>query len=400
MGVLLSAALISQSLIWLAPAPILRPIIEDLRISLGSAGLIISIIALCIAIFSFLGAMVAQRLGALRAMTLGVWLLGASAVASGYTASFATLLACRVGEGVGFGLMISPPGTLVMQWFAEREWAYVNMALALCSYIGLTAVFRVTVPIYEAVGQSWRAVLRDYGVAVVLIAILWTMLGREHAPEAPGQPVASGQTSALREAMKMRGVRMIALALFGGMWVFQLYTAFLPSYFQALRGMSLSEASSLTAILPLTGMLAAAGGGFGTGFTGLRKPFTWPIGLMTLFGCAGCVMLPGVGAIRVSLILLGIGSAGSLAAITTMLMELPDMTPARTGAALALVWAVGYAGAFVSPFLGGAVAGAIGLRAVMLLFLSLQLLPVTLFYILPETGRGRGRVGVATAASA
>jgi MFS family permease len=193
---------------------------------------------------------------------------------------------------------------------------------------------------------------------------------------------------------------MVASSLFGGMWVFQLYTAFLPSYFQSFRGMSLAEASSLTAILPLAGMAAAAGGGFGTGLTGLRKPFTWPIGMMTLFGCAGCVMLPNVGAIRLSLVLLGIGSAGSLAAITTMMMELPEMTPARTGAALALVWAVGYAGAFISPFLGGAIAGVIGLRAVMMLFLSFQLLPVGLFYSMPETGPGRARVSVAAATSA
>jgi hypothetical protein len=44
--VLLVLALASQTLIWLAPAPLLGPIIKDLHIHLADAGLIISIIAL------------------------------------------------------------------------------------------------------------------------------------------------------------------------------------------------------------------------------------------------------------------------------------------------------------------------------------------------------------------
>ena len=80
-------------------------------------------------------------------------------------------------------------------------------------------------------------------------------------------------------------------------------------------------------------------------------------------------MFPDPTWIRLSLVLVGIGSAGSLAAITTLLMELPGMNPTRVGAALGFVWAIGYFGAFVSPFLGGALAAHIGLRTVMLCFL-------------------------------
>ena len=77
-------------------------------------------------------------------------------------------------------------------------------------------------------------------------------------------------------------------------------------------------------------------------------------------------MLPDPMLIRASLVLVGIGAAGSLAAITTLVMELPGMTPEKMGTGLALVWSVGYAGAFISPFLGGAMAETMGLRAVML----------------------------------
>ena len=164
------------------------------------------------------------------------------------------------------------------------------------------------------------------------------------------------------EVAKMRNVLLIAAGLFGGMWVFQIYTAFLPEFFRTYRGMTLSEASLMTQVLPFTGLFAALGGGIGTGMSGLRKPFTWPIAFATLVGCAGAIMLPDPMWIRLSLVLVGIGAAGSLAAITTLLMELPGMNPTRVGAAIGFVWAIGYFGAFISPFLGGALAAQIGLR--------------------------------------
>ncbi len=400
--VLLFLLLFSQTLTWLAPAPILAPIIKSLGIKLGQAGLIISVIALLISIFSMLGAVIAARLGALRSLIIGVWLLGLGQIASGFTTTFSALLLCRIIEGVGFGVVIAPPGTLTMQWFGENEWPYINMVNALCSYVGLFAVYAMTAHIFFALGSSWQRVLFWYGTAVCGIALAWTIFGREHHSlhEAVAEEVdVAAQGSALSEVAKMRDVLLIAIGLFGGMWVFQLYTAFLPEYFHDIRGMGLAEAASMTAVLPLTGIFASAGGGIGTGLTGLRKPFTWPIAICTLIGCAGAIIFTAPSIIRFSLVLVGIGAAGSLAAITTLLMELPGMTPAKMGAGLAIVWSVGYAGAFVAPFLGGALAARIGLTPVMLGFLVFQFLPIVAMYMLPETGPSRARYAIGVEAA-
>ena len=400
---LLLLLLTAQSLAWLAPAPILQEIKNGLKISLGDAGLIISIIALCIGIFSLLGAVVAERIGALRALVIGIWLLAIGQVASGYAPDFAALLACRVLEGIGYGLVIAPPGTLVMQWFGAGEWPYINMINFAFSYVGLTVVFRATPALFAAVG-SWRMVLLWYGVGSAGVALLWTLFGREHRSEtsvsAPGAVEAPAERgSALMEVAKMRNVLLIAAGLFGGMWVFQIYTAFLPEFFRTYRAMTLSQASLMTQVLPLAGLFAALGGGIGTGILGLRKPFTWPIAFTSLVGCAGAILLRDPMWIRLSLVLVGIGAAGSLAAITTLLMELPGMNPTRVGAAIGFVWAVGYLGAFISPFLGGALAARIGLRAVMLGFLVFQFLPIVTMYFLPETGPSRARYEIAAASA-
>jgi len=291
-----------------------------------------------------------------------------------------------------------------MQWFGEGEWPYINMVNFAFSYVGLTAVFRATPALFAAVG-SWRMVLLWYGVGSAGVALLWTLFGREHrsgtsvsAPGAIEAPAERG--SALMEVAKMRNVLLIAAGLFGGMWVFQIYTAFLPEFFRTYRGMTLSRASLMTQVLPFAGLFAALGGGIGTGMSGLRKPFTWPIAFTNLVGCAGAIVLRDPMWIRLSLVLVGIGAAGSLAAVTTLLMELPGMNPTRLGAAIGFVWAIGYFGAFISPFLGGALAARIGLRTVMLGFLVFQFLPIVMFYLLPETGPGRTRYEIAAASAA
>ena len=402
---LLLLLLMAQSLTWLAPAPILDEIKKGLGISLGDAGLIISIIALCIGIFSILGAIILQWFGPLRCLQTGLWLMGLAEVASGYAGSFGSLLVCRVVEGIGFGMIIAPPGALTMQWFGEHEWPYINMINFAFGYVGLTAVFRVTPVIFAASHSSWHAVLLDYGIATTAVALLWTVLGRQpRVATAPAMQTAAdleaevvAEGSALLEVMKSRNILLIAAGLFGGMAVFQLYTAFLPQYFRVFREMSLEQASLMTQVLPFTGFFAAIIGGIGTARTGLRKPFTWPVGFFTLVGCFGAITLSDPTMIRLSLVLVGIGAAGSLAALTTLMMELPNMTPTKVGAAQGFVWAVGYTGAFLSPVLGGKLAASIGLRGLMLAFLIFQFLPIVTMYFLPETGPGKPRYEIEAA---
>jgi len=388
---LLFVALFAQTVTAIAPAPILSPIMRGLHLSLGAAGLVVSIIALCSAVFSALGALVVARLGALRTLLWGIGLMAVGQIASGCAATFGTLLASRVLQGIGSGLMIAPPGALVMQWFGEGERPWINTVNWLSTYVGATCVYAVTVPMFYALRSSWQAVLFTYGVGVAAVTLLWMALGREHesaATHAAGAALTPG-ASAVRDVLGMRDVVLVALATFGGTWVYQTFAVFLPQFFHDYHGLELKEASQLTAILPLAAIFAAAGGGFGTSFLGVRKPFTWPAGILMLIGGLGAIAMPSVGGIRFSLILFGVGTAASPPAVTTLLMELPGMTPVKMGIGLALIWSAGYAGAFVSPFLGGALASSLGLRTVMLGFLGLQLIPIATMYLLPETGPGR-----------
>jgi MFS family permease len=390
--------LMAQVMAWLAPAPILAPIVASLHISMGQFGLIISIISLCIGIFSFLGGVLTERFGTLRTLLVGIWLLAIGELASGFTSNYGSLLLCRVVEGVGYGLMIGPPAALVMEWFSEREWPYINTVNSMVAYLGLAALFAITPRIYHALGSSWQRTLTSYGLSAVVAAILWTVLGRQRrAAAATGRQARS--RSNLPEVLRMRGVILMSIALFGGMWVFQIYTSFLPEFFREYRGLGLEEASTLTGLLPLTGIFAAGLGGVANSIMGVRKPFLWPMAILSLIGYVAAILLTDRVGISTGLVLVGIGASGGLAATATLMMELPGMTPAKMGPAFSTIWAVGYTGAFISPILGGILVPSIGLRNVLLLAATLQVLPIISMYMLPETGPGRRPLSVAASAA-
>jgi MFS family permease len=170
----------------------------------------------------------------------------------------------------------------------------------------------------------------------------------------------------------MREVILVSIALFGGMWAFQIFTSFLPEFFREYRGLGLEQASTLTGLLPLTGIFAAGLGGVANGVVGLRKPFLWPMATVSLIGYLAAVMLRDIAGISAGLVLVGIGASGGLAATGTLMMELPGMTPEKMGSAFATIWAAGYTGAFISPLLGGVLVSSLGLRNVLLLAAAFQ----------------------------
>jgi MFS family permease len=121
--------------------------------------------------------------------------------------------------------------------------------------------------------------------------------------------------------------------------------------------------------------------------------------MLILFGlgCLGSVTLTNLAAIRVSLILIGVGSSAPLPTFFTIVMELPGMTPTKAGSGLGVIWAAAYMGAFLSPFICGALAGRFGLEAVMVGSLVFSLINIGGFYMVPETGPGRMPLGSAAA---
>jgi MFS family permease len=394
--ILLFLVLIAQAVAWFNPAPILPPIMKSLNLGLGAGGLVVSIVSVCMATFSLAGGVISERFGARRTAICGTWAMALGLLMAGYAQSLATLLASRIVQGIGYGLSMAPVATFMMGWFAPGEWAYINMVNSSAPFIGATLVFALFPVVYLSTGHSWNETFFLTGGVLAVIALIFTIFGREHS-HAPAATEAAGTAhggsapsrSAMAEAIRMREVRYVAVALFGSVWTFELFVTFLPTYLHLAHGFSLEEGGRITAILPATAAVGGVLGGLGCALAGLRRPFLWPLQALMFLGAVGAVLFSDPTLIRLSMILFGAGTSGPLSATYTVMMELPGMTPVKMGAAFGFAWGVTFAGAFVSPFLGGAIANFVGLFAVLLVF-SLSVVVATIaLAMLPETGPGR-----------
>ncbi len=395
---LLICSLLVQEAIWLAPAPILEPIIKSFNIGLGRAGMLISIIALFIGVFAITSGLAGQRLGIVRSLVLGAWLMGIGGVLSGYAPNYWTLFACRAVEGIGFGIIMGPGQALPMQWFPPREWPYINAVNLLCGNISLAATFAVTAPLYYHFGSSWGATLTFYGVLEVGVAILWTVFGRENksTPEAVAAESSNhGQTRRL-DVLKRTDVLLAALGIFGGVWMTSLHGAFMPQFFHTHRGLTLTQAGTLAAIPTMAAIAGSLLGGVASGLAGRRRPFTWPLGLIAV-GCSlGTLLIPRYAGIFTTQLLGGLIGSMVWPVVVTLTMELPGMTPELAHTALACIWGTAFVGGFFAPMIAGALAQLIGLQAAMIIFTLVGLCQLA-FYFIPETARDREVLQVAAA---
>jgi MFS family permease len=386
-GLLISSLLVQEA-IWLAPAPILEPIIKYFNIGLGRAGILISIIALFMGVFAIIGGLARGQLGIIHSLVAGAWLMGIGGVLSGYTTNYWALFACRALEGIGFGIVMGPGQALPMQWFPQREWPYINGVNLLCGNISMAVTFAITAPLYYHFGSSWGATLTFYGALEIGVAILWTIFGRENktaAAAAPAESSHQGQTRTL-DVLRRSDILLAALGIFGGVWMTSLHGAFMPQLFHTYRGLTLPHAGRLAAIPTMAAIAGSLLGGVFSGLAGRRKPFTWPLGLVGI-GCALCAMLiPNYTAIFAAQLMSGLIGSMPWPVVITMTMELDGMTPELAHTALACIWGAAFVGAFFAPLIAGALAQTIGLQASLIIFTLVGLSQLG-FYFMPETAR-------------
>jgi MFS family permease len=396
---LLIAGLLVQEAIWLAPAPILEPIMRSFNIGLGRAGILISIIALFIGVFAILSGLAGTRLGIVRSLILGAWLMAIGGVLSGYTANYWTLFACRAVEGIGFGIIMGPGQALPMQWFPPREWPYINGVNLLCGNVSMALTFSMTAPLFYRFGSSWGKTLSFYGALEVGVAILWTMFGRENKSAAPAPPVSSESAPSprtRRQVLKRPDILLATLGIFGGVWGTSLHGAFMPQFFHTYRALTLTQAGTLAAVPTLAAIVGSLIGGVASGLAGRRKPFTWPLGLFGV-GCAlASLLVPSYTGIFIAELLGGLFASMVWPVLITMTMEFAGMTPELAHTALAFAWGVAFVGGFFAPLVAGAVAQVIGLQNSMILFDLVGLTQLG-FYFLPETAGTSAMLQVAAA---
>ncbi len=163
----------------------LGPLLPDIQASLGlsyaAAGLLITIPVICLGAFAPIAPVLAGRIGAVRAVSVAVALIGfAGLLRVVVPTTFGVLLFTFVigaGMGLGNALMV----VAVKERFADRPLLLTSVYTAGIQ-IGSAVAAVVAVPIAVAM-DSWQFALLTFSLATVLALVAWILLtrGASHA---------------------------------------------------------------------------------------------------------------------------------------------------------------------------------------------------------------------------
>ncbi|MCI0845583.1 MAG: MFS transporter [Chloroflexi bacterium] len=345
---LILAAHLAVGLNMFAVSPILLIIIDDLSINRATAGLLVAMPMLVAAIFGLPGGLITMRLG-LRRTYGAAWVAMGLLALSPLAPNFLAILTLRLLFGLGAAMMFTASGPLLLQWFKPKEVLVMNGLNSAILSLGIFLSLATAVPLAEAL--EWKGALGVFGVVGVLGALAWGFLGRV--------PARDGHLPAM---VPLRGVfvllrsRAMLLLLAADAGVFIQYTAlsaWLPTFYAEVRGMTLGRAALITALLPLVGVFAVIAGALIPLKFGAPRIFLIVPGIMIIVGGLASFNFSSTPVIYASVILIGVGSWLYVPTLLSWTMQLAGMVPGN----VAIVWGalitVSGIGMFLSPILVG-----------------------------------------------
>jgi predicted MFS family arabinose efflux permease len=360
-------------------APIGPPLQQDLGLTLAQLGWAVSGITAVAAIFGAGVGVWLARLGARRALTLGLVILAGAGMLTAASATADLMIAARVVEGFGYLLVVVAAPTLIVrqsrgpdQATALAIWGtFVPVGLAVSAFAGGAAASVI----------GWRGWLGLIGVlpavtaALVMIAI---PPDEPEAPEAAARTARSGLRPLLALAAAFGCLGMIGVVV----------VALLPTFLVEARTTALAAAGAATAIVSLASVPGSLLAGWlmrrGAGLRALSLcGLLMPVAAVPAFVTSGPIAMGVAGA---AIVLLANGIV-----VSAMFAAVPRLGRSPAGIALGngLVAQLGSLGTLVGPPLFGGVIAAFGWAATPVLILAFSLCGIALA-LAAEAAAARG----------
>jgi cyanate permease len=372
-------------LIWASAGPLLSLLMQQYSISRGTVSWYASVVSIIMVTFAVPAGIIGMRMGAKRLFAVGAF-LQASCIIAPFCSSFALLLLTRVLFAIGIALNAPIAVSIFAEWFSSRQLPLVNGLTMAFVTLGNALAFVVTIPLANAL--SWQLALTVYGIISLVFALAWLVWGRDQQKVTVDAPVINEEPPInVINILKQRTSIVLALSLIGPFCLSTALSYWLPTYYHRVFGMPLETASSILAILTVTGAIAALIGGILPMRLGLRKPFLVIPGLLMGLVALGSFMFNNLTIILLSVALFGIVSSLQMASIFTIPMELPGVTPRMGAIVLALTLGAGNIGSFMGPLIIGYLSDFTG--SYLPGFIICSALSLSLFaggLLLPETG--------------
>lgn len=383
-------------MVCLAIAPMLNFIAADLGVDAATAGYATTLHILMQGVFMLCGPMIVSVLDHKKTQLAGVSVMVVGSVLSYFAPGFGMLLAARILTGVGHGLSSACTHSIIAAWFPPKE----KSAMVTANRLGIVAIttltYTCTVPVYRALGSSWRLVLLLMGGVLLVLDIAWALFARNNDALNAYIREQNAQTgkkvnafSSMREALSRKDV--MQLGVFMGLTTIAAngISTYLPQFLENVRSYTAVEASAIVGVASGVSALATLAGGVATTAIGKRKAIIVPFYALSIVFLTLSLLVGQAALISALFILYTVCSNLYAPASQTISTELRDVTPALTSSSASISFGIGFIGTFFTSPLLKFSTQAFGEEYSMLVYVPLFIIALIFSMLLPETGPGR-----------
>ena len=378
----------SVGLSMFAVGPVTPLIIAEYSINRSTASLLVSLIPFTHMLLGLPSGVLVSKMGPSNGLLLAA-VLASAPVFSFLSLDYSILIFLRVVYAIGICLMFPAVISLVNQWFPANELPTFN-GLFVISFSLATAVSTFTVvPIADMFG--WSKALSMMGIMPLLGAALWLVVGYRKADNAQGES-SSRNGIDIMGVVRDRNTMLIALADAGPYALMTATVAWLPAFYNEVRGMTLIEAGSMVGVMSVAGTLSLIASSILVLKVHKRRPFLIIPGIVAGFAGIGSIVLYD-NLMIVSLIAMGFACWFYVPVLITIPMELHASNPERVPIIMGAMMSVGSLFSFISPITVGMSADLLGSYLPGLVLFSILSWSLAICgMLLPETGPSKGRL--------
>lgn len=335
--------------------PIMPVLIDAFEIDLTQAGLLMSAIAIIGLGLALPAGIILERVGARAAGLAALGFMAAGTALGALSPSYLALMASRVTEGIGIGLIGVVAPAIIAAWFPSDRLGIPMGIWATGVPLGSLSISIFGPPLVAA--RGWQAVWwAGTGFALLLFVIYAAFI--RQPPGNPSMSTPDSDPIPLRRALSNRDIWLLA-ALFGcfNLGVGSIST-FYPTFLHQVRGYPLNQAALISSITTALVMFAAPVAGWVSDRIGSRRQvFSIPfllIAVLLLFpfrvtGWHIMVLMMFQG------LIFGAVPTATFAAVTEVMGN-----PRWVGLGVAVVTMGQYAGMLLGPVLFGELVSRLG----------------------------------------
>jgi MFS family permease len=338
--------------------PIMPVLMDAFKLSVGRAGLLMSVYAVTGLVLALPAGLIFQKLGYRITGLIAGGSVAVGAILGATSSGVAGMLASRVIEGIGTSFMAVLAPAIIAVWFAARKRGAAMGIWSAWVPIGSTSMLILAPRLSQ--GANWQAVWW-FGC---LYALVTTTLFLAVVKPAPGNSAAksfsSAQPSAANAAqvLRNRNVWLISLAFGCYNMATMAFGTFTPTFLNLVRGMSLSQAALLSSGVSMVSIVSCPVGGILSDRVGSRKR-PYMVGLVLMAMVMPLIAVMSSGALIVLVIVQGL--VGGLVPTNIFSAGVEMVGDERLGGLAMGVIMVGQnAGMLVGPVIFGALVESAG----------------------------------------